>query len=115
MSDLRRRIGKVFNESPSPSPSRAGTPDPGEEVQLVPVSKLKKLTAGKKSKRKSWALFGLGGLFGLVAALFVANQSEMIKLESLLDLNLDSLMDVIPASIIRDAQDLSVGLSTQDH
>ena len=108
MSELRRRIGRVFSDSPSPSPSRDGTPDPGEEVQLVPVSKLKKLTTGKKSKRKSWLLFGLGGLFGLLLALFLAQQQEVIRLEGLMEVNLESFMDVIPAGIIRDAKDLSV-------
>lgn len=75
---------------------------------MVPVSKLKKLTTVKRSKRKSWLIFGLGGLFGLVVAVFFANQQEVIKLEGLLDVNLDSLMDVIPAGIVRDAKDLSV-------
>jgi phospholipid:diacylglycerol acyltransferase len=74
----------------------------------VPVSKLKTLTTAKRSKRKSWLIFGLGGLFGLVVAVFFANQQEVIRLEGLLDVNLDSLIDVIPAGIVRDARDLSV-------
>lgn len=78
---------------------------------MVPVSKLKKLTTTRKSKRKSWLIFGLGGLFGLIVAVFFANQQEVIKLESLLDVNLDSLMDVIPAGIVNDARDLSVRIS----
>jgi phospholipid:diacylglycerol acyltransferase len=111
MSTLRRRLGKIFSETPSTSPSRDGTPDvtdAAEEVRLVPVSKLKTLTTTKRSKRKSWLIFGLGGLFGLVVAVFFANQQEVIRLEGLLDVNLDSLMDVIPAGIVRDAKDLSV-------
>ena len=111
MSTLRRRLGKIFSETPSTSPSRDGTPDvadAAEEVRLVPVSKLKTLTTAKRSKRKSWLIFGLGGLFGLVVAVFFANQQEVIRLEGLLDVNLDSLMDVIPAGIVRDAKDLSV-------
>ena len=108
MANLRHRFAKVLSETPSPSPSRNGTPDPGEEVRLVPVSKLKKLTTAKGSKKKSWLLFGLGGLFGLMVAVFFANQQEVIRLEGLLDVNLDSLMDVIPAGIVRDAKDLSV-------
>ena len=108
MSVLRRRFGKVFSETPTPSSSEDGAPGTGEEVQSVPVSKLKKLTSGRQSKRKSWMIFGLGGLFGLLVAVFFANQQEVIKLEALLDVNLDSLMDVIPAGIVRDAKDLSV-------
>ena len=112
MSTVRHRFATVFSETPSPSPSRDGTPDVGEEVQLVPVSKLKKLTTAKKSKRKSWLIFGLGGLFGLVVAVFFANQHDVIKLEGLLDVHLDSLMDAIPAGIVRDAKDLSVRTGT---
>jgi phospholipid:diacylglycerol acyltransferase len=111
MSAPRRRFGRTFSETLSPSSSRDATPDAGEEDRLVPVSKLKKLTTAKRSKRKSWLIFSLGGLFGLVMAVFFANQQEVIKLEGLLDVNLDSLMDVIPAGIVKDAKDLSVRTS----
>lgn len=77
----------------------------------MPVSKLTKLTTAKRSKRKSWLIFSLGGLFGLIMAVFFANQQEVIKLEGLLDVNLDSLMDVIPAGIVKHAKDLSVRTS----
>jgi len=80
----------------------------------VPVSKLKKLTTTKGRKRKSWLIFGLGGLFGLVVAVFFANQQEVIKLEGLLDVNLDSLMDVIPAGIVRDVRALSVSMESEE-
>ena len=103
MSFLRRRF---LGES-SARPSREVTPEKGEEVRLVSVAKLKKLTA-KKSKRRNGFIFGLGGLFGLVVAAFYANQQDVINLEGLLDLNLDSLLDVIPAGIIKDAKDITV-------
>ena len=77
----------------------------------MPVSKLKKLTTARRSKRKSWLIFSLGGLFGLVVAVFFANQQEVIKLEGLLDVNLDSLIDAIPTGIVKDARDLSVRTS----
>jgi phospholipid:diacylglycerol acyltransferase len=107
MSALRRRIARVFSETSSPSPgdSRESTP---EEVKLGPVSKLKDLTKRKKSKRKSGLLFGLGGLVGIVVALFFAQQNDVIKFEGMLDVNLDSFLDVIPASVIKDARDLTV-------
>jgi len=110
MSELRRRIGRVFRETPSPTFSREGTPDPTEEVRVVPVSKLKALTGKKRSKRLNWSIFGLGGLFGLFLAAFFAQQKEVIHLEGLLDLNLESLLDVIPQGIIQDARDLTVAL-----
>ena len=108
MSELRRRIGNVFSESPSPSFSRDPSPGPGDEVKVVRISKLKKLTTTKRSKRKTGLIFGLGGLFGLLVAVFFANQQHVIQLEGLMDLNLESLMDVIPAGVVKDAKDLSV-------
>ncbi|KAL9099719.1 MAG: hypothetical protein Q9187_009455 [Circinaria calcarea] len=103
MSFLRRRF---LGESTA-RPSREFTPEKGEEVRLVSVAKLKKLTS-KKSKRRNGLVFGLGGLFGLIVAAFFANQQDVINLEGLLDMNLDSLFDVIPAGIIKDAKDITV-------
>jgi phospholipid:diacylglycerol acyltransferase len=111
MSQLRRRIVNIFKDSPSPSPdlSRDGTPDPSEEVKLVSTKKLEQLTNRKArhSNRRSGLTFGLGGLLGLVLALMFAQSQNVIKLEGLLEMNLDSLMDVIPAGIIADVKDLS--------
>lgn len=44
-------------------------------------------------------------------AAFFANQHDVINLEGLVDFNLDSLIDVIPAGVIRDAKDITVGHS----
>ena len=41
-------------------------------------------------------------------AAFFANQHDVINLEGLVDFNLDSLIDVIPAGVIRDAKDITV-------
>ena len=108
MSSLRRRIVNPFRETPSPTPSRDTTPDPNEEVRLVPVSKLRTLTTRKSRKRRNWLVFGLGGLFGILAAVFFANQQDVIKLEGLMELNLDSLLDVLPAGVVKDAKDITV-------
>lgn len=107
MSELRRRVGKIFSETPSHSPSPDATPEPGDEVKLVPVKKLQTLTTKKKSKRKSGLLFALGGIFGVVFALAFAQQQEVIRLDGMLDVTLDSFLDVIPDVIIRDARDLT--------
>ena len=104
ISTLRRRI---LGES-SPEPSREATPEKGEELRLVPVSKLKKYTA-KKSKRRNGLIFSLGGLFGLLVAAFFANQQDVIPLQGLMDLmNFDSFTDAIPAGIVKDAKDIAV-------
>ena len=110
MSLLRRRI---FG-SPSPSPSPAPTPNPenniGEDLRLVSSAKLDKLKHGasKGNKRRISIFFALGGLFGVFIAGFFAQQQDVINFEGLLDLNLESLIDVIPAGIVKDAKDLTV-------
>ena len=103
MPSLRRRI---FGQ-PSPEPSREATPDKNEEVPLVPLSKLQTLTT-KKSKRRNGLIFGLGGLFGVVLAAFFANQQDVISLNSLMELNIEGLLDVIPAGVVQDVKDISV-------
>ena len=69
---------------------------------------VKELVIRPRSKRRNGFIFVLGGLFGIFIALFFANQQEVISLESLMDLNLDSLIDVIPQGIVRDAKAFSV-------
>ena len=106
---LRRR---VLGDSSS-EPSRAPSPNPavrdrdGEPVTLVSTSKLKKLTR-HRSKRRQWLVFGLGGLFGIILAAFFAQQHDVISLEGLMDIKLDSLLDAIPAGIVNDARDITV-------
>lgn len=107
MLSLRRRI---LGDSSSTEPSRDPSPAKGELVTLVPASHLKKLK-GKRSKRWQGFTFGLGGLFGIIVAAFFANQHDVINLEGLVDFNLDSLLDVIPAGIVKDAQDITVCLA----
>lgn len=47
-------------------------------------------------------------MFGLVVAAIFAQHQEVIKLEGLVDFNLDSLFDVIPAGIVKEAKDITV-------
>jgi hypothetical protein len=61
-----------------------------------------------KNKRKNAWIFGLGGLFGLVVAGFFASSNEMIDLKSLEGMNLDSILDALPASFVSSAQQLQV-------
>ncbi|MCJ1268408.1 hypothetical protein MMC22_008296 [Lobaria immixta] len=104
MSSLRRRI---FGDN-STDPSRDTSPDKGEKLTLVSTAKLKSLTK-KRSKRRNGFVFGLGGLFGILVAVFFANRHDVINFEGLMDLNLDSLIDVIPAGIVKDAKDITRG------
>lgn len=112
MTTLRRRVGQVLGEESSASSSRDHTPDPdrGDEVKIISkekLEKLEKLTKRKDGKKRSWVWFILGGLIGVIAALYFAQSNDIIKLEGLLDVNLDSLMDVIPAGIVKDVKALT--------
>ncbi|EON63912.1 phospholipid:diacylglycerol acyltransferase [Coniosporium apollinis CBS 100218] len=122
MSFLRRRI---LSDPSSSEPSRDASPardnedegdngssrdDKDEEYKIIPASKLQKLQKLTKkkssSKRRNVWIFGLGGLFGILLAVFFAGNSDMVDLASLTDLNLDSILDVLPAGLVKDAQAL---------
>ena len=87
---------------------------PKESLTLVKTSKLQFLKE-KKSKRRNGLIFTLGGLFGIILAVFFANQHDVINFEGLMDLNLDSLIDVIPAGIVREARDITVRRNTNQN
>ncbi|KAI5310309.1 hypothetical protein KEM55_008687 [Ascosphaera atra] len=56
-----------------------------------------------KHRKRPWMLFILGGLLGVLVALFFANENEVINLESIIDLpDLGSLSDVLPANLLSD-------------
>ncbi|KAJ5683918.1 uncharacterized protein N7477_000263, partial [Penicillium maclennaniae] len=106
---LRRRTGK--DEVPGSDSSRISRPRfnriKTEEDKLREEfggAKVKQLVIRPRSKRRNGFIFVLGGLFGIFIALFFANQQEVISFESLMDLNLDSLIDAIPQGIISDAK-----------
>lgn len=103
MSFLRRRLLRDSSTEASRDPLPVG----GEHVTLVPTSELKSLKA-ERSKRRNGFIFGLGGLFGIFLAAFFATRHDVISFEGLMDLNLESLMDVIPAGIVKDAKDITV-------
>ncbi|MCJ1307757.1 hypothetical protein MMC25_001405 [Agyrium rufum] len=103
MSGLRRRI---LGDTTPDIPSGTVTPEKDEEILHIPVSQFK-ARSGKTRKRRYGIIFGLGGLFGLVLAGYFARHQDVINMEGLLDLNLDSLFDVIPAGVLKDAKDLT--------
>lgn len=72
-------------------------------------AKVKQLVIRPRSKRRNGLIFVLGGLFGIFVALFFANQQDVISWDSLLDVNLESLLDAIPQGIVWDAKEISVG------
>lgn len=60
-----------------------------------------------KSKRYHWLIFALGGLAGILLALFFADQNEVIDLNQLMDFNYEALSDVLPANFLKDVSDFA--------
>jgi phospholipid:diacylglycerol acyltransferase len=112
MSFLRRRFGGTPTEADSPIESREPTPDPDNKrpsnLRVITAEQLHTLKKKGKSKRKNAWIFVLGGVFGLVVAGFFASSNEMIDLKSLENMNLDSILDALPASFVNSAQQLQV-------
>ena len=99
--------GNTNTALPPQTPSNDHT-----DFRILPAQKLQEIiTKPKGQKRQKAWIFGLGGIFGLVvAALLAANQNQMLDLAALGDINLESLVDVLPAGILRDARDFQVNI-----
>jgi phospholipid:diacylglycerol acyltransferase len=124
MSELRRRIFGSGDETPdnTPSQSRDASPAPapkeagGDAYRVITKDRLdqlrKSVKVSKGRKRRNFWVFVLGGLFGLVVAGFFASRDgaleQLVTLAGLEDMNLDSLLDVLPTGLIRDVQKLQV-------
>ena len=117
MSFLRRRFGyPLSSESASPIESREPSPGPDgkrpSNLRVITAEQLHTLKKKGKSKRKNAWIFGLGGRFGLVVAGFFASSNEMIDLKSLENVNLESILDALPAGFVRSAQQMQVRTHT---
>ena len=114
MSFLRRRFGGGGDTSSepsreaSPNPSASERPSNLRVITAEQLHTLKKNSKGKNGKRKNAWIFGLGGLFGLVIAAFFAGSNDLIDLKSIEGMNLESLMEALPANFVRSAQQLQV-------
>lgn len=108
MSFLRRR----FRGDDTPVESREPSPTPGQprptNLRVITAEQLHTLKQKGKSKRKNAWIFGLGGVFGLLLAGFFASSNEMIDLKGLENMNLDSILDALPANFVSSAQQLQV-------
>ena len=121
-SEMRRRIfGSRIEDSRTPSPVTAhrkpSTDGSSDQHVSVPLKKLERLNSyvqekrPKPSKRRTAWIFVLGGLVGLIGALAFAGQQDVIDFTALREMNLDNIMDALPAGLIRDAQKLQVSPS----
>lgn len=120
MSELRRRIFGTGDSTPISS--REASPAPtskdasGAAYKLVPQEKLDQLKTKVKTpkgrKRRNFWIFALGGIFGILTAGFFAARDgaldQLVTLAGLEDMNLDTLLDVLPRGVIRDVRDLQV-------
>ena len=110
-SSSRRR--KIESTSPAGPPS-PGTGDPGDsrsettEPETTGASAAVVAAPPKKQKKRStWLIFVIGGIAGLLLAGAAAKNQDLVKMELLRDLSLDSIIDVIPAGILKEASDIS--------
>lgn len=126
MSDLRRRIFGIGANPPdsTPASSRDASPAPpaqhdggsGDSQKVVPAAKLNGLIRKSKrqgTKRRNFWIFALGGLFGVAVAGFFATSNggldKLVDFAGLSEMNLDSILDVLPAGLIKEVRDLQVG------
>ena len=63
------------------------------------------------SKRRGFSMFTIGSIMGMFVAAYVGVNRDIVSLDALADIRFDALADVIPAVILKEATDISVGLS----
>ncbi|KAF2436176.1 lecithin,cholesterol acyltransferase /Acyl-ceramide synthase [Tothia fuscella] len=110
MNILRRRTAPASGnpaDSLSPTPSREETPtDHHDDDDYLSAAKdLQNLVKKGTSKRRTLWIFVLGGLFGIVVALFFIGHNQIVEFAGLQDFNLDSIFDVLPAGMLREAKE----------
>jgi phospholipid:diacylglycerol acyltransferase len=112
MKGLRHRGREIQSESiirstSQPAPATEAHPhgEEGKEHHRTPILNVVQPKL-KGRKRRFGFIFTLGGIFGLLVAAFLAERNDYVNLDIWQDLNLDSILDVIPAGILKDARDL---------
>lgn len=113
MAFLRRRFGGAPGDESPADLSREPSPGPDGKrpanLRVITAEQLQTLKSKHKhGKRKNAWVFGLGGLFGLVVAGFFASNNDLIDMKSLENMNLESIMEALPANFITSAQQLQV-------
>ena len=101
-------------DSPSPAVAKVKEAE-GDEYNIIPRDALKSLRSKAKARRP-WrryvSTFSLGGVFALVAAAFFTTPKgsldKLVAYAGLEGMSLDSIMDVLPAGLIRDVSALQV-------
>ncbi len=120
MSTVRRRAKPRSQSQSKHSEEEKDTPgtsdnDALELITSTDLHNLKKEAHNASSKpvkgtkrRFAW-IFALGGIFGLLLAAMLANNNDLIDIaSSLTDLNLEGMLDVLPAGFINEARQFQV-------
>ncbi|KAL7951196.1 LACT domain-containing protein [Trichoderma barbatum] len=101
---LRRRIPPETSSAETSMDSKEDSPP------IQPTTHVHVIERGPKArKRRNTFIFLLGSLFGLIAAGFFAKTNDLIDLPELTDLTMDSILDVIPAGLVKDMRELVQG------
>ncbi|KAL2694581.1 hypothetical protein Neosp_001166 [[Neocosmospora] mangrovei] len=102
---LRRRNVQETKATDSDEASRdeSPTPNPATHVHVV------EHVVQKTRKRRNTFIFLLGSLFGIIAAGFFASSNDLIEFPEFTDLSMDSLLDALPAGLVKDMRDLIQG------
>ena len=101
---LRRRNIPEPKIIESDETSSEGTPESQPTTHVHVVQHVH-----KTRKRRNTFIFFLGSLFGIVAAGFFASSNDLIDLPEFKDLSMDSLLDVLPAGLVKDMRDFVQG------
>ena len=112
---LRRRGGQSTldvktAETESP-PESIADPDEKHPQLKHPEVEIHAEVVGEKPKtrkRRNTFIFLLGSLFGIVAAGFFASTNDLIDFPEIGELSFDSVLEVLPAGMVREYRDLIV-------
>lgn len=101
---LRRRQLPDAQKSEDSNSSREDSPavEPSPHIHIVKPTP-------KKSKRRFTFIFLLGSLCGIIGAGFFARSNDLIDFPEIGELSVDSLLDIVPAGLVKDVKDLIQG------
>ncbi|KAF7555045.1 hypothetical protein G7046_g6653 [Stylonectria norvegica] len=101
---IRRRKLPKTKPVASDDTSRDDSPAPHPTTHLHVVEHVH-----KTRKRRNGVIFLLGSLFGIVAAGFFASNNNLIDFPEFTELSVDSILDVLPAGLVKDMKDIVQG------
>jgi phospholipid:diacylglycerol acyltransferase len=79
------------------------TADGGKKVKVIHH-------VPRARKTRNTGVFLLGSLFGIIAAGFFAKSNDLIAFPEFGELSMDSLLDVMPAMLVKDVRDIVVSI-----